>query len=73
MKFIHRVGNYLGGFSIGLFILTFFLKRKKTSYDYGLNSRTTTNIANNTVEYYFFKTTTRATVLLNPRISFRNQ
>lgn len=51
MKFIHRVGYYLGGFSIGLIILAFFLQGKKTSCDYGPNSRTTKNIANKSKEY----------------------
>ena len=46
MKFIHRVGYYLGGFSIGLIILAFFLQGKKTSCDYSPNARTTKNIAN---------------------------
>lgn len=46
MKFIHRLGYYLGGFSIGLIILAFFLQGKKTSCDYGPNARTTKNIAN---------------------------
>ncbi len=46
MKFIHRVGYYLGGFSIGLILLAFFLQGKKTSCDYSPNSRTTKNIAN---------------------------
>lgn len=45
MKFIQRVGYYLGGFSIGLIILAFFLQGKKTSCDYGPNARTTKNIA----------------------------
>lgn len=51
MKFIHRVGYYLGGFSIGLILLAFFLQGKKTSCDYGPNSRTTKNIANKTIQY----------------------
>ncbi|MCB0448154.1 MAG: hypothetical protein KDD03_11720 [Gelidibacter sp.] len=46
MKFIHRLGYYLGGFSIGLILLAFFLSGKKTSCDYGPNARTTKNIAN---------------------------
>ena len=45
MKFIHRVGYYLGGFSIGLIILAFFLSGKKTSCAYSPNSRTTKNIS----------------------------
>lgn len=45
MKFIHRLGYYLGGFSIGLIILAFFLSGKKTSCDYGPNARTTKNLS----------------------------
>lgn len=51
MKFIHRVGYYLGGFSIGLIILAFFLQGKKTSCDYGPNARTTKNIASKSKIY----------------------
>ncbi len=51
MKFIHRIGYYLGGFSIGLILLTFFLRGKKTSCDYGPNARTTKNIANKKKSY----------------------
>jgi len=51
MKFIQRVGYYLGGFSIGLIILAFFLQGKKTSCDYGPNARTTKNIANKSKIY----------------------
>jgi len=39
MKFIHRLGFYLGGFSIGLIILAFFLSGKKTSCDYFPDAR----------------------------------
>lgn len=51
MKFIHRIGYYLGGFSVGLILLTFFLRGKKTSCDYGPNARTTKNIANKMKSY----------------------
>ncbi|MGJ8593024.1 MAG: hypothetical protein ACSHXF_10770 [Aquaticitalea sp.] len=51
MKFIHRLGYYLGGFSIGLILLAFFLQGKKTSCDYGPNARTTKNIANKSKVY----------------------
>jgi hypothetical protein len=44
MKFIHRLGYYLGGFSIGLVILAFFLRGKNTSCAYGPNARTIKNI-----------------------------
>lgn len=44
MKLIHRIGYYLGGFSMGLIILAFFLKGKNTSCAYGPNARTVKNI-----------------------------
>lgn len=44
MKFIHRLGFYLGGFSLGLIILAFFLSGKKTSCDYSPNARVLKNI-----------------------------
>ncbi|WP_431134031.1 hypothetical protein [Psychroserpens mesophilus] len=44
MKLIHRIGYYLGGFSIGLIVLAFFLSGKKTSCDYGPDARTIKNI-----------------------------
>jgi hypothetical protein len=45
MKFIHRLGFYLGGFSIGLVFLLFFLSGKKTSCSYGPNARVLKNIS----------------------------
>ena len=44
MKFIHRLGYYLGGFSIGLIILAFFLSGKKTSCDYSPEARVVKNL-----------------------------
>ena len=44
MKLIQRVGYYLGGFSLGLIILAFFLNGKKTSCDYGPDARVLKNI-----------------------------
>ncbi len=44
MRLIHRIGYYLGGFSLGLILLAFFLSGKKTSCDYGPNARTLKNI-----------------------------
>ena len=44
MKFIHRLGYYLGGFAIGLIILAFFLSGKKTSCAYGPDARVLKNI-----------------------------
>lgn len=51
MKFIHRLGYYLGGFAIGLIILTFFLSGKNASCDYGPNARTVKNISSKTISY----------------------
>ena len=44
MKFIHRLGYYLGGFAIGLIILAFFLSGKRTSCAYGPDARVLKNI-----------------------------
>ena len=44
MKFIHRLGYYLGGFSIGLLFLAFFLSGKRASCDYGPDARVLKNI-----------------------------
>jgi hypothetical protein len=46
MKFIHRLGFYLGGFAIGLIILAFFLSGKRTSCAYGMDARVLKNIRN---------------------------
>lgn len=51
MKFIHRLGFYLGGFAIGLIILMFFLNGKKASCDYGPNARTVKNISSKPIVY----------------------
>lgn len=39
MKLIHRIGYYLGGFSLGLIILAFFFSGKRTSCDYFPDAR----------------------------------
>ena len=44
MKLIQRIGYYLGGFSLGLIILAFFLNGKKVSCNYGPDSRVLKNI-----------------------------
>lgn len=44
MKLAYRFAYYLGGFTIGLIILFFFLGGKKTSCDYGPNARVLKNI-----------------------------
>ncbi len=51
MKFIHRLGYYLGGFSVGLIVLAFFLSGKKASCDYAPNARTIKNITNKKKRY----------------------
>ncbi len=44
MKLLHRIGYYLGGFSIGLIILAFFLNGKNVSCAYGPEARVLKNI-----------------------------
>lgn len=44
MKFIHRLAYYLGGFVIGLIILSFFLSGKKTTCDYSPDARVLKNL-----------------------------
>lgn len=51
MKLIQRIGYYLGGFSIGLVILAFFLNGKKTSCAYGPESRVLKNINTKNIIY----------------------
>ncbi|WP_296317485.1 hypothetical protein [Winogradskyella sp. UBA3174] len=51
MKFIHRLGYYLGGFSLGLILLMFFLNGKDASCDYGPNARTVKNISSKPMVY----------------------
>ncbi|WP_047546289.1 hypothetical protein [Psychroserpens sp. Hel_I_66] len=59
MKLIHRIGYYLGGFSIGLILLAFFLGGKKTSCAYGPNARTIKNI---TIKKRFYSEETKVTM-----------
>ncbi|MFD0836272.1 hypothetical protein ACFQ0I_10880 [Mariniflexile aquimaris] len=44
MTLIQRIGYYLGGFSLGLIILAFFLNGKKVSCSYGPDARVLKNI-----------------------------
>lgn len=44
MRLLHRIGYYLGGFSIGLIILAFFFSGKKTSCAYFPEARVLKNI-----------------------------
>ncbi len=51
MKLVHRIGYYLGGFSLGLIILAFFLNGKKASCSYGPEARVLKNINLKKVDY----------------------
>ncbi|GAA4899015.1 hypothetical protein GCM10023311_25250 [Flaviramulus aquimarinus] len=51
MKLIQRIGYYLGGFSLGLIILAFFLNGKKTSCSYGPDARVLKNISSKKIMY----------------------
>lgn len=51
MKFIQRLGYYLGGLSIGLIILAFFLNGKDVSCDYGPEARVLKNINSKQILY----------------------
>ena len=44
MTLIQRIGYYLGGFSLGLIILAFFLNGKKVSCSYAPDARVLKNI-----------------------------
>jgi len=44
MKLAHRFAYYLGGFTIGLIFLFFFLSGKRTSCEYSPNARVLKNI-----------------------------
>lgn len=47
--FLRRLGFYLGGFAIGLVILSFFLSGKRTSCSYFPDARVKKNIASKTI------------------------
>lgn len=51
MKLIQRIGYYLGGFSLGLVILAFFLNGKKVSCSYGPEARVLKNINTKKIVY----------------------
>ncbi len=51
MKLIQRIGYYLGGFSIGLILLAFFLSGKKASCSYGPEARVLKNISTKQLVY----------------------
>ena len=51
MNLLQRIGYYLGGFSLGLIVLAFFLNGKKTSCSYGPDARVLKNIRLKTIVY----------------------
>jgi len=51
MNFYQRFGYYLGGFSIGLVFLAFFLSGKRASCSYGPSARVKKNISIKKIEY----------------------
>lgn len=51
MTLLQRFGYYLGGFSIGLIILAFFLNGKKVSCSYGPDARVLKNINSKKLVY----------------------
>ena len=51
MKLIQRIGYYLGGFSLGLILLAFFLNGKKVSCSYGPDARVLKNIKSKNIIY----------------------
>lgn len=51
MKLIQRIGYYLGGFSLGLILLAFFLNGKKASCSYGPDARVLKNINSKSLIY----------------------
>ena len=51
MSLLKRVGWYLGGFSVGLIILSIFLKKKNAEFCYGIDCRILKNIRSKNVVY----------------------
>jgi len=49
MSLLRRIAYYIGGFSLGLVLLAFFLNGKKTSCSYGPESRVLKNITTKTL------------------------
>ena len=81
MKFINRLGYYLGGFAIGLIFLAFFLSGKRTSCDYGPEARVLKNIstkkqiisieAQQRIQEYQLDSTYLSTVLKQGNVNFK--
>ena len=51
MTLLRRIGYYLGGFSVGLVVLAFFLSGKRVSCDYGPSARVKKNINTKEIQY----------------------
>ncbi len=51
MPLLKRIGYYLGGFALGLIILTFFLKKKDTQFCYSPNCRVLKDIRSKKIDY----------------------
>ena len=51
MTLLRRLGYYLGGFSIGLVVLAFFLSGKRASCSYGPSARVKKNISLKTLKF----------------------
>ena len=51
MSFLRRLGYFLGGFSIGLVFLFFFLSGKKTQCNYGPQARVLHDISTKTWQF----------------------
>ncbi|WP_340198684.1 DUF4258 domain-containing protein [Ascidiimonas sp. W6] len=51
MGLLKRVGFYLGGFAIGLVIITFIFKGKDTEFCYSPNCRVLKNIRSKKIDY----------------------
>ncbi|MDO6759431.1 hypothetical protein Q4566_04400 [Tamlana sp. 2_MG-2023] len=64
MKLIQRIGYYLGGFSIGLVLLAFFLSGKKTSCSYGPDARVLKNINTKKIQY-----SSEANLVINQKLT----
>ena len=51
MTILQRIGYYLAGFSLGLIILAFFFKEKKTDFSYLPDARIKKNISSKKIEF----------------------
>ena len=51
MTLLKRIGYYLAGLSVGLIILSIFLKKKNTEFCYGIDCRILKNIKSKDIVY----------------------